>query len=309
MILHQAGDIQLETLARIFDAKRVGNEYRARCVLHNDRTPSMDFDIKNGKLMVICRSGCDQKALFLEFMRRAGQEIVPACASSAPSRYSSAPDADVRNEAIWRTWETARPVRTGDPVDLYLRHRRIALPLFPPVLRFHPALKYWCPDRRECIGEMPAMVAQIQNTAGEVVSIHRTYLTVDGLKAAVPEPKKIMRAVRDGATKGAAILLFEPTDSVILAEGIETALSVHLDARLPVWAAVSAGGLEWLQLPASIRNVWIAVDDDSSGAGERAAESLSRRLQAEGRRCSLAYPPGERIGKGLDWNDVLGRAI
>ena len=63
------------------------------------------------------------------------------------------------------------------------------------MVRFHPALGYWQRndrDEAELIGRFPAMVALVTAADGMPVTVHRTYLTADGRKAPVTEPKKLM---------------------------------------------------------------------------------------------------------------------
>lgn len=45
-----------------------------------------------------------------------------------------------------------------------------------------------------------------------------------------------------------------------LTEGIETGLAVNLMTALPVWACVSAFGLEHVVLPEEAREFWIFAD-------------------------------------------------
>ena len=64
---------------------------------------------------------------------------------------------------------------------------------------------------------------------------------------------------------GAAVRLFEPGDELAIAEGIETALAVHLGTGKPVWAALSCGNLEKLWIPDSVARVCIYADNDADG--------------------------------------------
>ena len=81
----------------------------------------------------------------------------------------------------------------------------------------------------------PAMVGLVADAAGEPTAIHRTYLAPDGNgKANVPAgPQKMAM----GPCRGGAVRLAEPTDgTLILAEGIETALSIMQVRGTAVWA-------------------------------------------------------------------------
>src|SRR5215510_2580028 len=117
-----------------------------------------------------------------------------------------------KRAALRRVWGEACPVTTGDPVETYLRPRSLALPWAdrPTVLRFHPHLVY-----RHVTGERtyhPAMLARVDDPSGCAVTVHRTYLTPDGRKAAVPTPKKLMSPAVAGATRGGAIRLYPASE-------------------------------------------------------------------------------------------------
>ena len=73
---------------------------------------------------------------------------------------------------------------------------------------------------------------------------------------------------------------------------------------LPVWACVSAFGLEHVVLPEEAREVWIFADNDASETGQRAAQRLARRLRQEGRNVRVRIPSTA----GQDWLDVLNQS-
>jgi putative DNA primase/helicase len=196
-------------------------------------------------------------------------------------------------------------VRAGDPVDQYLRRRSLCVQSYPTVLRCHPALGYYeksSSGRSVKVAEYPAMLACIQGADGHAVTLHRTYLC-DGDKAPVPDARKVLSS----GINGAAVRLVEAGDELALAEGIETALAVHLATAKPVWAAISAGNLEKLWLPAQVKRVCIYADNDADGAfeGQACAFALARRLARgtppEGARAVRVYVPREA---GHDWADV-----
>ncbi|MEO5364637.1 MAG: toprim domain-containing protein [Magnetococcus sp. DMHC-8] len=176
----------------------------------------------------------------------------------------------------------------------------------PAVIGFHPSLPYWHEGR--LVGFFPVLVARIQALSGGTVTLHRTFLTADGCKADVPgSVKKIMSPVLGGATQGAAIRLFRPTGSTLhIAEGIEKCFAVRLAMKLAAWSSITAGGMAAMRLPDQIRNVKIWADLDRSGVGQRAAESLAKRLAGEGRTVHVLTPPGQIPdgAKSLDWLDI-----
>ena len=131
------------------------------------------------------------------------------------------------------------------------------------------------------------------------VAIHQTFLARDGKGKAPVMPQKMML----GPCRGNAVRLgaADPDQWFVLAEGIETTLSVMLACGLPGWAALSANGLRSLDLPPNAAQVLICADNDHNGVGQRAAEEAAERFLREGRRVRIATPPIP----GTDFNDLL----
>ena len=98
------------------------------------------------------------------------------------------------------------------------------------------------------------MLAKVQARRRQRDSIHRTYLTDDGQKADVPTVKKILGSLPPSS----AVRLSEPGSTLGIAEGIETALCAAVRFGIPVWAAISAGGLERWTPPAE-PSLWSSV--------------------------------------------------
>jgi putative DNA primase/helicase len=186
------------------------------------------------------------------------------------------------------TWEASEPA-AGNPAERYLCHGRgVEIPL-PEALRFHPGLKH--PSGNV----YPAMVALVTHgVSGTPCAIHRTFLAPDGTTKAPVAPQKMSL----GPCKGGVIRLASATDLVMVAEGIETALSVMQAKKWPTWAALSASGFRTLDFPAEIKRVIVLADGDHSG--EVAAKHAAYRWCREGRQVSIARPP-----RGSDFNDVL----
>lgn len=197
-------------------------------------------------------------------------------------------------------WIQSQPITLGDSSDRYLKSRGIILQSWPSNLRTHPSLTYWHED--EVIGKFPAIIGMIQDQHSKKITVHRTYLC-DSCKADVPEPKKLMPPIVAGSSLGGAIKLYPPTNdgTLAIAEGIETALAFYIATGFPVWATVSALGMERIILPAKVSNVIIAVDNDYSGTGQKAAAELASRLLQEGRKVRCVMPPNV----GNDFADLL----
>jgi putative DNA primase/helicase len=197
--------------------------------------------------------------------------------------------------ALAQVWEASKAIVHGDPVWRYL-NRRLGIEQVPAGLRLHPGLRYTDEDGRE-LGRFPAMLAKIQYPDGTGASIHRTYLTDEGDKAPVPQPKKIMtgKPLNTGAVR-----LGEVGATLGIAEGIETALAASVRFGVSVWATTTATLLEGWVPPAGVDRVLIAGDNDASFTGQAAAYRLARRLVREGLVVEIQIP--EHVGK--DWADV-----
>jgi hypothetical protein len=81
---------------------------------------------------------------------------------------------------LLKLWAETKPLHTDDAVSRYLINRGLTVPDCGAI-RAHDGLDYW--HGGQCIGTYPAMVAAVTSPTGELVSLHRTYLTADGFKA------------------------------------------------------------------------------------------------------------------------------
>jgi hypothetical protein len=196
-------------------------------------------------------------------------------------RIDDAAIAQRKRERLRHTWKESVPLlhKSSRAVRAYLESRALGQVLKKPpaVLRAHPGLTYW--DGAKDLGTYPTMIALFHGAAGQPVTLHVTYLRSDGCaKACVPSPKKILGVPVHGATRGGSIRLYEPEAVLGVAEGIESALSLHLLQKVPVWAAFCADNLTRTQLPPGLRKLYIGVDIDESGKGEQVAKALAARV-------------------------------
>jgi phage/plasmid primase-like uncharacterized protein len=144
------------------------------------------------------------------------------------------------------------------------------------------------------------MLARVDDVNGDFVAVHRTWVTPEGAKAELKKRKMSLAPIAGGAVR-----LALAGETLLVAEGIETALAAMTATAQPAWAALSTSGLVSLVLPLSVRMVIILADHDANGAGERAARAAAQRWLTEGRRVRIAMPPEP----GMDMADVLtGRA-
>jgi hypothetical protein len=283
--------MKAETIAKVLGGRRAGGTWMARCPAHDDGRPSLSItDARDGKVLVRCHAGCNQRELIAALRARGAWERTPVRFSpkddAEPRRER---DCERRSEAALAIWRTSRPA-DGTPVEAYLRSRGIAIPA-PLSIRFHARLKH--PS-----GEAwPAMVALV--TCGidaKPIGIHRTFLARKGIGKAPVDPAKMMF----GPCRCGAVRLGPPRDVLMVGEGIETCLAAQQATGHAAWSALSTSGLRSLDLPEEMRDVIVLADGDD--AGEAAAQDCARRWKRDGRRVRIARPP-----RGMDFNDLLAR--
>lgn len=188
-------------------------------------------------------------------------------------------------------WRTTVPV-AGTPAEAYLEWRGL------PWLADSLALRYAAVvSRPQTLVRFPAMIAAVAGPKGDLVGVHRTYLTLKGRKAPGDEPVKASL----GPVWGGAIQLepWQRDKPLVIGEGIETAASAGRMLEMPAWASISAGNMQYaMVLPKEVRKVIIAADPGRPG--EEAAHAARDRWEGEGREVQIVLPDG----KG-DFNDVL----
>jgi putative DNA primase/helicase len=282
-----------ETIARALGGHRAGATWMARCPVHEDRSPSLSITTGNdGKVLVRCHAGCDQRDLIAALQGRGLWQTngrVSGIAFNHRHRLAEEPDGEAlqRSAAALAIWRASHTVQ-HTPVITYLRSRGLDLPASPS-LRFHAGLKH--PSG----GVWPAMVALVTHGAtGSPIAVHRTFLASIGEGNASVDPTKMML----GPCRGGAVRLGEPGTVLMVGEGIETCLAAMLATGNAAWAALSTSGLRSLDLPRDIRDVIVLADGDEPG--EAAAKECARRWKREGRRVRIARPP-----QGMDFNDLL----
>jgi hypothetical protein len=260
----------------------------AFCPAHNNTvTPALSVGTgRDGQLLLNCKAGCEFGDVAAALRDRGLFETV-----GLPQRNYKAEQAAAQRKRTMQAEQLARetvPI-IGTIAETYLRGRGITCPIPTDALRFHP--KCWHPSGKH----LPAMVARVKGSDG--YALHRTYLKPDGSGKADVEPAKAML----GTCAGGAVRLLEADGPLVVAEGIETALSLAsglLKTPATIWAALSTSGMKKLRLPPDPARLTIAVDGDTAGA--EAAHVLAERAHDLGWAVSLLPAPD-----GQDWNDVL----
>jgi putative DNA primase/helicase len=272
-------------------ARKLGKATRTRCgwsclcPAHDDHNPSLSLALsEEGKVLAYCYVGCS----FPDIMSALRREGLLGESDHGNHRYTSPKTSDDMALRIWRESVCAE----GTLVETYLRSRGIEGSI-PPTLRFHPRLFHASRTYH------PAMVAAVALWPNQTVSgVHRTYLTAEGGGKAPLSPNKMML----GPTKGGAVRLGSPGSKLILAEGIETALSCLYATNIPTWSCLSTSGMRDVVVPPFevTQDIIICMDGDS--AGKKAASTLAERVHRAGYGVRIAPSP-----QGQDFNDILRR--
>ena len=185
-----------------------------------------------------------------------------------------------RAKARW-LWQRRQPL-VGSIAERYLRDVRCYDGPIPATIGFLPASG----QHFACM-----ISALVSPGAKDVSAVHLTKLGHDGRKAGTDADKIVL-----GSPRGSPISLAPINDGLglVIAEGIEDALSVHEATGLGAWASGSAPLLPYLAdvVPSYVECITLVVDDDK--AGRRKCDDLGAKLEARGVETRLFYPARSR---------------
>jgi putative DNA primase/helicase len=274
------------------------------CPAHHDRSPSLSIDDGDeGRVLLRCFARCPQDqiiaALRLRGLWGGGGEADhrPLTDDERQARQAERErDRERRIAEAQAVW-TGCTIAAGTLVETYLHCRGITIPV-PPSVRYHAALRHGPTGL-----VLPAMVAAVQGPDRQIAGIHRTFLTADGRGKAPVSQNKMML----GVCAGGALRLAAATEDMGVGEGIENSASAMQMTGIPVWAGLSAFGIESLVLPPLplASRLTIFADADENRRGEEAAEMAAQRWTAENRRVRIVTPPGGHKG----FNDALRAGV
>lgn len=265
-----------------------GSYGMAKCPAHNDSKPSLSIQPGHTAVLYKCHAGCSQTDI-INALAREGVRRENYSRASQPPAHHKAPSNRLR--LALSIWDESRSVK-GTPAGAYLDRRGI---FGNGNVRFHPNSK----TKEEMDGELkmltfPALVIPLHSDKG-FVGIQRVFLTPDGEKADLPNPKKGLGDLGGGATR----LGLKPKDRLNLAEGFEDAQSVIQKFGLPhCWSVAGKERYGKVDIPASVEHITIY-----SQHGEDARDAIERahpHLTEGGRTLDIELPP-----PGGDWNDAL----
>ena len=214
---------------------------------------------------------------------------------------------DKKRQRAIKLWNEASPIEGTLAQSYFEKHRgiRVDWEALRGAVRYHAAM--WCSERQ---GHFPAILFRVSGAPdGELKTLHRLYLGMDGGKARVANPKKAY-----GDFAGGAIWFGRPPSEgveLVKTEGPEDAL-VCLMADWPfVACSISAANLKNVVAPASVTKVLIAGDRGRGVAKGKAGEDYAEDAALADRKrkfsVAITYPPArpKPNGKWQDWNDLL----
>lgn len=227
------------------------------------------------------------------------------------------PLTDDQIKASLRTiWEGSRSIRHPDaePLRLYLNSRGLDGWVSDwPSIRFHQNMQYRDVNNR-VVGYYPGMIALVEKE-NQPITIFRMFLTHDGQKAPVDNPKKMMLVPSDRTLMGSAIQLAKPGRVLNVTEGFENALAVIEATSMVTWPLINSALMAGFIIPKCVEKIIIWGDLDRPSlrtgvsAGLHAAETLAKRAQAQGVEALIRLPEGPIPdgAKSVDWLDVLNQ--
>jgi putative DNA primase/helicase len=262
-----------------------------------DRWRFTDIDGKGTWFCNHCRGG-NGIALVMKFTglpfqeaARRIEQLLGVAPPAEPIRAERSEEA--KRAALNVLWQSGRPIQADDPVDRWLKGRGVRMKAHPSCIRVGMRVRHSGPP----VSWHPAMLAMVADASGKPATIHKTYITTDGRKAPV---EKVRMFCAGSVPSGGAVRLTQPEPVLGVAEGIETAIAAMKLFSIPAWAALSDWGVQKFEPPVETERLIIFADNDSHGAGQRAAYALAARLAG---RLQLEIKIPEK--PGTDWNDVL----
>ena len=187
-----------------------------------------------------------------------------------------------RAGAALRLWNLCRPVH-GSLAEDYLRARGLDPRLAHPSLRFHPRLFHRDPNDRH--RELPALVAALTDDAGQISGVERIYLDPRApARASVPQPCRSL-----GRVYGSRVALGEPRSTLLVAQGVETALALRTACpELPAAATLTPANFAAFTPPPNVSRLLVARDNDP--ASTRAAERPLARCRDRALSAAVLAP-------------------
>jgi putative DNA primase/helicase len=195
--------------------------------------------------------------------------------------------------ALWNRASDAH----GTVVEKYLAGRKLTLPDGDSVVRC-------VADIGPCGEQNAIMLAVMRNAlTDEPVAIHRTFIT----ERATKTHRKFL-----GPSRGAAVKLAAASDTLVVGEGLETAMAASCaGVNAALWAMGSSVGLAGLPVLPWVTKLVILAENDG-GASRKAVSACHHTWSsAVGKRLFVVTPIADKdfadvwARAGADWRDYV----
>jgi putative DNA primase/helicase len=193
-------------------------------------------------------------------------------------------------------WLGAQDLQKSSLAERYLQARALDLPSDVAALRFHPR----CPWRDENTGvteRIPALLAGFLSLDdGMLTAVHR--IRLDQPERWPKTERRMLGVVHRTAIKLDAL----EGDTLVVGEGVETAMAARQLGYRPVWALGSVGAISFFPVLKGIKRLQILGETGKASA--EAIQFCGRRWYRAGRRVQIITPD-----VGSDLNDQLMAGI
>ena len=263
------------------------------------------FDDRQGRGTWICNqcgagSGVDMVMKFLNVtFVDAKTEIEKHIPASQVRVRKAVREPTTTPDRIEKIWSRGTTVTEHDPAGKYLLSRGVYQPNIKSI-RFIPNA-FYRHDDGHCT-DHPALLARFVSPDASCATLHTTFLTYDGCKAALPIVRRFAACPRPAH---GSVRLSYSSDRLGVSTGLETSRSASILFGVPVWATLCDGALNDWTPPDHVKSVMVFGDNDENFSGQLAAYGLARRLTSLGIKVDVRIP--DRVG--TDFNDILRETV
>ncbi len=300
-----------DVAGRHTNLKKHGRELVGLCPFHSERSPS--FQVNDAKGTYHC-FGCGRSGDAITFLiEKEGMRFTEATeyllGDSLPvisdeervrRKEADAREAAERIALARSIWAASVPA-AGTPAEVYARSRGITMDL-PPSVRFVMTPRYRNTDTGEVGRDYPAMACALVDVDGKLVGVQCIFLADGGRRKyerTRQDGSKAKAKLTFGILTGAAFRIGPRSDSIMVCEGPEDALTLRQETGRTVWAACGTANLSQVVYPPWVKAVCIA--GDNGDAGHSAVKKSIEWVEVGGRSATTAFP----LEAFKDFNDQL----
>ena len=276
----------LQELAQLYNAKQSGSgKYLACCPAHQDASASLSLFEVDGKICVHCFAGCPSEDVI--------QAMLASGDVSGELFYGKEQDQKRRQLDKIRGSETDL---LGTPAESYLASRGLNPQAWPASVRH--VIKY-VPPSEDHGRPFPAMLALAQGPAGGIKGGQLCFITEQGHKIKTGPARKSVGNLSQ------AFVVIPGSDKIVIAEGVEDALSIYEATGYQVISSLGLGRIEKMALGAGM-TVVLARDLDPEGSpADRKFKNVCKTLSKRGVDLYIATPDQLGDSEKADFNDIL----